>query len=395
MMHTWNTLILLSGCLPLFSSVIWMTMITLSVYDNNTRQERKIKQILILFFLFTAGGWIFTLAYTYTPQYAVYFNVIGYLSYMMVPVKLYCFLCSISTTETIKPFSLWHYAIPLSISVILLIWSFFIPYDIQLLLIEGRGKIVPEYKAYSYLFLSKPIMRIIYTLVYSILFLIRLRYYYISINNKETKLRKPARWIKILSSFIIVILLITIAAYLLPRGEIIKSPIVILLILFLVAEHLILGYNVIHRNFLLYVPVKNDINENKMIFHETKTGLIFTGKYKTKEIKKKQFENYMQKYKPWLNPEFKITDLSILMQVNRSAISKFINNTYGINFNRYINRLRLEETERLKKQSSNSKKKTKEIIQKAGFANTRNYMRALKAEQQISDISIKKDTDEQ
>ena len=68
------------------------------------------------------------------------------------------------------------------------------------------------------------------------------------------------------------------------------------------------------------------------------------------------------------------------MDVNRTALSAFINRTYGVNFNRYLNRLRLKELARLRSQPENQGKSISSLIDKVGFKDFRNYSRAVAAE---------------
>lgn len=162
-------------------------------------------------------------------------------------------------------------------------------------------------------------------------------------------------------------------------------------------QHFVLGYNVIRRNFLLYMAKeKEEIKEsNTVIPEQTEKPKLKKRKYKRRSelslsaegksvsipITEKRFEAYMQDSKPHLNPNLKITDLMSPLKANRTAISNFVNKTYGSNFNRYINRLRLKEVERLQKMPSNINMELSKLVTIAGFADMRHYRRALEAEQ--------------
>lgn len=65
------------------------------------------------------------------------------------------------------------------------------------------------------------------------------------------------------------------------------------------------------------------------------------------QLGRQQVEKYLEDRKPYLNPEFKITDMARDLVSNRTYISAFINREYGVNFNRFINSYRLKEVERL------------------------------------------------
>lgn len=101
----------------------------------------------------------------------------------------------------------------------------------------------------------------------------------------------------------------------------------------------------------------------------------------TEPLTRERFEKYIGRQKPYLNPQLKITDLVEPLHANRTVISNFVNNTYGMNFNRYINHLRLGELERLQNSGKADGKSKAELIAKAGFASMRNYTRAINAAQ--------------
>lgn len=91
-------------------------------------------------------------------------------------------------------------------------------------------------------------------------------------------------------------------------------------------------------------------------------------------------EKYLEDKKPYLNPEFKITDMAKDLFSNRTYISAFINREYEVNFNRFINNYRLKEVERLQAEAVQRKQKISlmEIVIHAGFSNYRSYFRAKK-----------------
>ena len=105
------------------------------------------------------------------------------------------------------------------------------------------------------------------------------------------------------------------------------------------------------------------------------TGLLI-------EVDKVEFENYFRKNKPYMNPHLTITDLIKPLNCNRSYLSKFINRTYGMNFNNYINSCRLREMKRLLATPGNRNKTPASLYAQAGFANYRNYLSAKKIAEQ-------------
>ena len=91
-----------------------------------------------------------------------------------------------------------------------------------------------------------------------------------------------------------------------------------------------------------------------------------------------------------MNPDYKITNLVEDLDVNRTTLSAFINRTYGVNFNRYLNRRRLKELEQLRLQPANQGKSISSLIDKVGFKDFRNYTRAAAAEREGTATGKKK-----
>ncbi|GEM_PF-3531930 len=112
---------------------------------------------------------------------------------------------------------------------------------------------------------------------------------------------------------------------------------------------------------------------NKRIYRKytrkNRHGDLLTG------IDRKDFESYFRRHKPYLNPDLKISDLTVPLQSNRTYLSKFINHTYKMNFNSYINLCRLREMEKLARLPANEGKSPAGIAGQAGFKNYRHYLR--------------------
>ena len=56
---------------------------------------------------------------------------------------------------------------------------------------------------------------------------------------------------------------------------------------------------------------------------------------------------WLEKEKPYLNPDFQLTDLRQVLPMNRSYLSRFINSAYGRSFYQWVNDLRIEQAKRL------------------------------------------------
>lgn len=69
-----------------------------------------------------------------------------------------------------------------------------------------------------------------------------------------------------------------------------------------------------------------------------------------------------------------MTDLQEIFHTNRTCLSNFVNRTYGINFSCYINRLRMQEFESLRRRSGGTIPE-EELASQAGFENYQRYLR--------------------
>lgn len=62
---------------------------------------------------------------------------------------------------------------------------------------------------------------------------------------------------------------------------------------------------------------------------------------------RKQLEAWMETVKPFLNPEFRLMDLSEVLPMNRTYLSQLINAEYGCSFYQFANKYRIDEAKRL------------------------------------------------
>jgi AraC-like DNA-binding protein len=98
-------------------------------------------------------------------------------------------------------------------------------------------------------------------------------------------------------------------------------------------------------------------------------------------LTRERVDRYIDTRKPWLNPSFRLSDLSEDLYSNRAYVSAFINSEYGMNFNRFVNHFRLEEVERLREEALRKRQRVSmlQLILNAGFSSYRSYLRAKEA----------------
>ena len=89
-------------------------------------------------------------------------------------------------------------------------------------------------------------------------------------------------------------------------------------------------------------------------------------------------EEWLEKEKPYLNPDFQLTDLRQVLPLNRSYLSRFINIAYGRSFYQWVNDLRIEQAKRL--MTEQPELRFKDISQRCGFASPTSFTRTFQRE---------------
>lgn len=98
--------------------------------------------------------------------------------------------------------------------------------------------------------------------------------------------------------------------------------------------------------------------------------------------------NQWKELKVYLRFHVTIQDLSRDIGINRTYLSNFINETYGENFNNWINGLRINEAKY--KILTTSEDSLSEIARKVGFADLAHFSKIFKRKEGISPSDWKK-----
>lgn len=93
---------------------------------------------------------------------------------------------------------------------------------------------------------------------------------------------------------------------------------------------------------------------------------------------------YMEKEKPFLNPELYLPDLADSMEIPRNQLSLVINKLHNKNFYEFINQYRINEVKRLMKDPNNKHFKLISLAYDAGFNSKASFNRIFK---QMTDMT--------
>lgn len=368
------SLLLLFICLvPLFTALVGTIIEAVSLQDSVTVREKRIKRLLMYYFLsfIVIGSGVSTgLA---LPEVSVYLWPLTVFSLNIAPVLYYRFVVILTDTgHKEKCYFSFHYIYPFLLGVLCTFLYLYLPAD-----------------AVLGLFRSVPVMQFILTLIYMILALRILAACFRK--NKGINQELWGKWLR-LSCMLVVLSVIWSGAFfltILPR-----TGIWMLTIAAAAAwlQAMYLCSFTFNRRSLLFLPLiispvplrmpsveqppQNVEGRNKKYVRWNRAGDPV--QVEKARLSKKLFEKHVVKKKMYLNPKLRLTDLMEVFETNRSYLSRFINDTYGCGFNGYINRLRLKELKRLLQLPSNRGKTAVKLYAKAGFPDYQVYLRISK-----------------
>ncbi|MDR2921205.1 MAG: hypothetical protein LBV72_17815 [Tannerella sp.] len=364
MTDTQNILQVLTFSAPMLVSFFCCLLMLFAHRKNQKHTKPKEVLLVIAVYLCSVFFWLSMVFYVALPVAFAYVQSFTYLSMLFSQVIIYHIAFLLTTTQKNERFSFVHYLIPLLIAGTLFIWSFFVPFDIQLSIVMNRSVVPEGYEAYTALFTSKPLVFFLYNIICSCLCLFRIRNYRKTvINYSADEHRSSLRWFYVLCILTLGTLPVTILFFLLGSDAFMQSALTFMTLILTILQDVILCYNLFAINYIIISPNDEEVESS----NEKQTGLS-----------RNVIEQYFREEKPYLNPELKITDLIVVLNTNRTYLSAFINQEYGMNFRRFINYWRLKEYEELGFESKGTHFAGKERAFKAGFSDYRGYVRAKK-----------------
>ncbi|MDH6354235.1 AraC-like DNA-binding protein [Dysgonomonas sp. PH5-45] len=376
------------SAVPTFSALVCFIILFMSYRSSVSASapptDIRLKKIMLCYLTVLAFTWFSVMCYFFFISFFIHIIPFYYFACLCVPISFYHFVYVITQDRDDKGFSPLHYLPPLLLSTWFLIWSLFIPFDVRLDLTENNNMaIVPEYGYFSLLSESTQIICFFFSFIYAILSINRVLNY-----CKKVKMlnKKTPRWFLIATLLITVQTISIIVSISFYSNHIVFTCVFFFSVLLLLGQIILIVFNIINRNYILLKEEVNNIPKTEIDETQPRANqellLIRHDVHSNNKtiLTKETFENVFLKNKLYTNPNLKITDLTDLLKTNRTYLSSFINNTYGMNFKNYTNHCRLKEVERLKRQPSSANIEFTEIVSKAGFGCYRSYLRSIKGE---------------
>lgn len=344
---------------PVIMQLVYISLLIRGCAWGNESSRMKLTRLLIAAKTCSIVSWTSALIFTFAPAFFVHIHCIFFLGVLLNTVFFYHFVHILTQTDKQRHFSYLHYAVPLVIVGALAIWSFFVPFDVRLYIVTHYGQSAKGYELYSAFFASKMPTNAIYHLLYISLAFIRLNRYRKAVANYSADIASTSmRWLYIFMYTSIFTIPITTSLVIIPLELLLNSLFIVIPVLLVMFQGSIITYSTIMGK---YVIIYDGDQYNYQDSDRIKNAVII-----------RELELYMQTHKPYLNPNLKITDLSLALTTNRSRLSQLINQHYGMNFCRWINKYRLQQVEAL---ALNSKLSTIERVESSGFSNYRSYVR--------------------
>ncbi|MBO6073576.1 MAG: AraC family transcriptional regulator [Paludibacteraceae bacterium] len=95
-----------------------------------------------------------------------------------------------------------------------------------------------------------------------------------------------------------------------------------------------------------------------------------------------KLEAWLEQEKPYLNPDFQLSDLRQVLPLNRTYLSQLINAEYGCSFYQWVNGLRIREAKRL--MTEQPELKVQDIAERCGFSSAGVFSRVFTRETGIA-----------
>ncbi len=385
--------------LPIVVSLSCSGLIFLCLHKNIQIAAKRLVYLLVVYFLAAAISWFSILVFKWFPEAFIYINELCYFVFLIHAVLFYHIVFEVTRSSEQEHFSYWHYFVPVLLPLILFVWSRFVPVSEQMALNINMTEVENANSWYARFYTSKISMRLIFSIIYTSLGIVRIHRYHKYVVAAQVKLADFwEKWLIMLLLLSFLLVIMPLLAFISSKSTFLDSVLPLVGILTLAGLHITLTFNMVNGNYMLitYSQTLPDITQQEdeeKIEAEEKTKqqvaiktapMIAEGAVqppqpatkRAKEISLKEFHRWYVKNKPYLNQNLKLEDITTMTGIKRNELSAYINKKYQMNFNEFINSWRLKELQRLEKTPRYAKLGIMKLLPIAGFGSYRAYARA-------------------
>lgn len=348
--------------IPVVSATVSLIMISLDTTRSSNTVNRKIHYCMITVYCLMMLYWSGMVMHSIARDTFITYLPVFFSSFSFIPVFLYLITYIITEIDERKRFPIYHFILPSCLTVTICLIAFTVPFQQRWTAIYDN-----DVSLTTAIIDITFIVCILLNILYFVLSLFCIKSYKRQITDYSADIyRMSLDWLSFIIFFRVVLQILPIAGLILGIGLFNQWEFIwAFTTLPAVFTHIVLCLNILSENYVIIEPVTAKEKE-----------MTASGNYA--QLGRQRVEEYLENKKPYLNPEFKITDMARDLFSNRTYISAFINREYGMNFNRFINNYRLKEVDRLQSEAIQRKQKISamEIVIHAGFSNYRSYFRA-------------------
>lgn len=351
---------------PVCSGLVCIVLLSLPSSVWNRLKETGMRQTLFAYYGLMAFNWAMMILITFHSASFVYLRGIVGLTMFLVPIILYHFIFILTRTDSRERMSIVHYIIPATFFMIYFVWSLCIPTDVFQHTQYYEEVAIPGYRSYYILISLIVPLRLLFGMVYSILSIFRYRRYRRFIANYSSNLQLSSLyWLRLFIVLWVCFLVVPLFAVAVPVKALLKPLQLIVPVVLIFFQHILLCFNSLRGNYILVHDGHKNPEEKCNDKH-------------CNQITPNRFEKYLKEDKPFLNPDLSIIDMAGSLILNRTYLSGFINETYGMNFSQLINEYRLRELNLIIADPEFAGQTMQEKVASAGFGSYSSYRRALK-----------------
>lgn len=373
---------LMTYILPIFCSAICSVFTLLLIWNYRNLAERKLRRVVSIYCILIAVWWSSALWHVLSDDpIFLPVDIPFALSYIYIPILFYNIVYYLAYLGKKRNFLVLNYIWPVpTLAIILITTAWMSPPE------GGLFTRLSLFERYTELFISSSLLRFITAIAYIVpTGLLLLRYYRQTVlqmadTDRKYVSIKSSRWLIMFFMLSILSIVIFLIAFL-PSLIGASQWLIRLNALCIMAQEILLTYQVIRRQYLSYKTF--DLFSGNEKETENNSSIVKQPPVPDdtrEQLNRTAFENYLSQQKPFLDPDFKLTDMAEAMGVNRTVMSNFINQTYGVNFRRYLNQCRIREYQTLIAHSSNEQKNPYQVMAMAGFKDSRHFQRAIQLE---------------
>jgi len=358
---------LMGVSLPIFSAFYCLILLFINLYFNKQDVFTfRLSYLLAIFYVMEIVNIVAVFLSIVFRDFTIYADPVFFFTSLLIPVLLYHIFFKITRLRTAEQFNFWHYCLPFIFLIFTCICMLLIPVDF-FYSTNREIEVHYKYKWYDF-FLTRliPHIRFLFSIFYLLLSFIRVFNYRKKLQeySADTDASSLA-WVYKLFFCLSLQYFFTFINHLFLAGSILDSSVIAIRSTLVVILNSILCCNIFSKNFFL---LTEDIifQEKDKISDEVIPG---------NPIDPVVFEEYMDAEKPYLSHDLKITDLMAPLGTNRTYLSNFINQYYGMNFSTFINTYRMHEIEALRSDPYYKDFEEEELVYTVGFKSVKSYQR--------------------